>query len=318
MTDDIIDYKYLIKTQSADPSQKFIFLFLYIEKDAYLSWLETHNRRPETIRSYRAQLDAIQPYVLNTLGWFRFDEIGTDEIMALMESLTVSERSKKDYLDTFGRLVQFVTGKNPVKEAQILWNNSEPMRRVFIDNEDWPKIKAAAKSTTDKVILGLGAYLGMRREEMVRIRMDDLDDPLNPSIIRIHGKGHGKDGAESLKEIPAPLKVILKRYLQERAALRLDHDLFLIRTDGRQKGKIMNGRSIRFAVDRMTERSGVKFTPHSLRRLYATTMWEASGHDLETTRRATRHKSVDVLMNCYIQPNPERLKKAQDRLCEML
>ena len=323
MTLESISNKYLMDTHREldfvpEREGKIIFLFFFSERDAYLSWLRTHNRREETIHTYRAQLNALEPYILDQLGYFRFDEIGPDEIFALIDSLGVCERSKKDYIDTFGRLVHFVTGKNPVKEAEILWNDTDPTHRIFIDNEDWPIIKAAARSSTDKLILALGAYLGLRREEMVRIKLSDFDDLERLSALTIHGKGHGKDGHVVVKAIPAPVRVALKRYLKDRERLKPETDKLLIRIDGKQPGKIMNGRSIRFAVDRMVQRSGIKFTPHSLRRLYATTMWEASNYDIEVTRRATRHKSVDVLMECYIKPNEKKQKIAEEKLCQML
>ena len=323
MTLDSISSKYLIDTHREldfipEREGKIIFLFFFSERDAYLSWLKTHNRREETINTYRAQLNALEPYILDLLGFFRFDEIGPDEICALIDCLGVCERSKKDYINTFGRLVHFVTGRNPVKEAEILWNDTDPTHRIFIENEDWPIIKAAARSSTDKLILALGAYLGLRREEMVRIKLSDIDDLQSLRRLTIHGKGHGKDGHVVVKDIPAPVRVALKRYLKDRERFDPETDQLLIRVDGKQPGRVMNGRSIRFAVDRMVERSGVKFTPHSLRRLYATTMWEASDYDLEVTRTATRHKSVDVLMECYIRANPKKQKTAEEKLCQMI
>lgn len=300
-----------------DNGEKKIIRFHWTqERTRYLSWLESHNRRSETVLTYRRQLDAIAPNVMDVLGWFPFEEIGEDELYALLDSFRgVCGLTKKAYIETFGRLIQFVTGSNPVKQAEILWDDIEPTHRVFIDSEDWPRIKAAARSSTDRVILFLGAYMGLRREEMVRIRTSDIVDGRQ---LVIHGKGHGKEGRIVVKEIPEPVRVVLKVYLKERESLHLDCDQLLVRVDGRQPGKVMTGASIRHAVDGMSERAGVKFTPHSLRRLYATTMWEASGKDLAVTKAATRHVSSDVLMNCYIRASPDREREAVDRLVEIL
>lgn len=320
MSNELVDYAYIKSSLEElkavkEPTGKIIFLFFSREKDNYIQWLSSHNRREMTAHAYGNQLNAMAPYVLDTLGWFRFDEIGEDELYALMDSFTgICGRTKKTYLETFGRFVYFVTGSNPVTKAQILWDDCEPTHRIFIDSEDWPKIKASARSSTDRLILFLGAYMGLRREEMVRIRLADIDG----NYLTIHGKGHGKDGKVAVKEMPEPVRVALKVYMKDRERFKPETDQLLIRIDGKQKGKVMNGRSIRFAVDKMVERSGVKFTPHSLRRLYATTMWEATGHDLSKTKLATRHVSADVLMNCYINPNPAGEREAVDRMLTMI
>lgn len=315
-----IDYQYLTESYESlksypEPQGKIIFFYFFSERDNYIEWVRTHNRRPETVNNYRKQLNIIAPVVMDNIGSLRFDEIGEEEIYLLMESLEgICGNSRKTYLETFGRLCCFVTGSNPVTKAQILWDDCTPTHRTFIDSDDWPRIKSSARSSTDRLILFLGAYMGLRREEMVRIRLSDIDG----DYLVIHGKGHGKDGEVERKQMPEPVKVALKIYLRERDVLHPDTDQLLIRIDGKQKGKIMNGRSIRFAVDRMVKRCGIKFTPHSLRRLYATSMWEATGKDLALTKRATRHKSADVLLDCYINANPKKEQEAVDRLVRML
>jgi integrase len=252
---------------------------------------------------------------MQTVGSLRFDEIGEDEVYTLIDALDgVCERTRKTYITTFGRLCAFVTGTNPVNRAQVIWGDCEPTHRIFIDSEDWPRIKDAARSSTDRLILYLGAYMGLRREEMVRIKMQDIDG----DYLMIHGKGHGQDGSVVRKQMPQPVRTALRVYLGQRQELHPETDQLLIRIDGRQPGRIMDGRSIRFAVDKMVERSGVKFTPHSLRRLYATTMWEATGKDLVLTKTATRHASADVLMDCYINANPAGEREAVDRMLQMI
>lgn len=321
MTDNIIDNLYLKDTYEnmdfePEPAGKIIFLFFSPEKDAYIRWLRTHNRRTATADTYKAQLNAMMPVVLDTLGYFRFDEIGEDEIYALIEAFhgRICGRSIKTYIETFGRLIYFVTGSNPVKRSQILWDDCEPTNCVFINEEDWPRIKASAKSITDRLILALGAYLALRREEMVRIRMQDIQWP----NIVIHGKGHGPEGKVILRPIPEPLRVILKQYITERERLHPNTDQLLIRIDGKRKGKAMTGSSVRYACDQMVKRCGIKFTPHSLRRLHGTTIWETSGHDLSISMQSTRHESADVFLNCYVKRNPKKVQEAVDKLCGIL
>ena len=310
-----IQLEYKRPEYEAVDSQKKIFFIFFTAVDEYIAWLEMHNRRPRTVQSNKGCLLSMSKRVLDTLGDYTFDQIGEQEVNDLLQSFDgLSESTKKAYLETFGRLAAFVTGVNPVANAGLMWNKIEPTHRIFISAEDWPKIKASAKSTTDKLILGLGAYMGLRREEMIRIRLTDIMG----NVLLIQGKGHGIDGKVTAKEIPIPVLQYLNDYLADRAKINPPHDQLLIRIDGKCPGKRMDGRSIRFACDMMGKRCGGYFTPHSLRRLYATTMYEATGYDIAQTKIATRHVSADVLLNCYINVNPARQKEAVDRMLQII
>lgn len=297
-----------------DDSKKIFFIF-FTEVEAYAQWLQDHGRRPTTVQSNKGCLISMSKRIIDTLGQCTFDDIKEDEVNLLLRSFDgLAESTKKAYIETFGRLVAYETGINPVANTRILWNDIQPKNRIFISGSDWPKIKQSAVSATDKLILGFGAYMGLRREEMVRIKMSDISG----NMLYIRGKGHGSDGKITPKEIPMPVLTYLNDYLRERNRINPKHDQLLVRIDGKYPGKKMDGRSIRFACDTMGKRCGVYFTPHSLRRLYATTMYEATGKDIVQTKIATRHVSTDVLMNCYIYANPARQKEAVDRMLEMI
>ena len=106
--------------------------------------------------------------------------------------------------------------------------------------------------------------------------------------------------------------------MADRRKVGATSEQLLVRIDGRYPGKEMNGDSIKYSCKEMSKRSGVPFTPHSLRRLYATTMYEATGHDIVQTKMATRHVSADVLMNHYINVNPSKEHEAIDRMLQMI
>lgn len=294
--------------------KKIFFIFFFSEKEKYLLWLEDHGRRPETIRTYSDQLDSIRGYVVAVMGSKSFNEIDEDDIYMLLASLTgVCETTKKLYMATFGRFVEFVTGINIVKRCKLLWNNCDATSRRFIRREDWPKIQASARSTSDKLILYLGAYMGLRRAEMARIRLCDLDG----DYLIISGKGHG-EGRKVRKYIPQPVQDAIREYMVDRRSVAPSNDTLLIVLNGVYRGRAMTANSVCCAVRAMKRRSGIDFTPHSLRRLYATSMWEATGKDVAKTKSATRHISTDVLMNRYIIVDPESERDSVDNLLKII
>jgi len=315
MSTEAIDCEYIIGVQTGHSlNTKKIFFIFFTEKERYESWLRDHGRRPETINAYDHQLNSIWTNVVKVMGDKTFDEIGEDEVFALLDSFKgVCENTKRTYLTEFGRFVEFVTGKNPVKECHILWNDSSVKNRKFIALEDWPRIKASARTSSDRLILYLGAYMGLRRAEITRIRLGDIDG----DYLIIRGKGHG-DGKMDRKFMPEPVQEALRDYLKDRRKVKPTNDNLLVMLNGPFRGKAMVGRNVGYYIEKMRQRSGVDFTPHSLRRLYATTMWEATGRDLAKTKQATRHVSTDILMNCYINVNPNSERAAVDNLLKMI
>lgn len=294
--------------------EKNIFYFFFSEKEKYLLWLEGHGRQPETIKTYSDQLDSIRGYVVAVMGSKCFNEIDEDDIFMLLASLTgVCETTRKLYIETFGRFVEFVTGINVVKKCKLLWNKCDATSRRFIRREDWPKIQASARSTSDKLILYLGAYMGLRRAEIARIRLGDIDG----DYLIIRGKGHG-DGSIVRKYIPKPVQDAIREYMVDRRSVAPSNDTLLVILSGVYRGRAMTAKSVCGAVREMKRRTGIDFTPHSLRRLYATSMWEATGKDVAKTKSATRHISTDVLMNRYINVDPESERDSVDNLLKII
>lgn len=240
---------------------------------AYLDHLSTHNRRPETVKSYAAQLRAIYPAVVQTIGYLEWSEIGENDVHALLDALTVSEHSRRMYLDAFGRLVQFHTGRNPVKEADILWDEVS-INRKWISDDGWQRLKVSAKDPLELLILYFGAYMGLRRAEMVRIRLGDVDGP----YLTVHGKGHGKDGKVVRMQMPEPVQSVLRQYLMARSQISTTSEQLLIRIVGKQRGKELTGDSIRYACKQMGNVQAWT-SPHIPYVVYA-------------SRRLTRHRAT--------------------------
>jgi integrase len=84
----------------------------------------------------------------------------------------------------------------------------------------------------------------------------------------------------------------------------------------RRIGFPVNPMDISNMVLRLKQRSGVNFTCHSLRRLFATTVNSVA--DLETLRQLMRHSSIEVTFKCYLNARPEVKNKALDEANEVL
>ena len=312
MTKDNIETAYLKNVY--EYADKNIFLFFFSASNAFIEYLGERNRKESTLDNTRTHLNAICDYVFMIVGKKTFAEVDEKDIYRIIGAMTgLHPHTKRTYIETFGRLLKFSTGVNIVTEMDILWSDCDT-RRIFIQTEDWPRIKKKIESPTERLAIYLGAFMGLRASEMCRIQLTDIQ---GDSLI-IHGKGHGKDGKIAIMQIPEPVTEAIIEYMNYRSKLHLESSQLLVQTEVPWRGRPMNRSSINKICNNISDRSGVKFTPHSLRRLFATTMYEITGHDIETTMKLTRHEDSATLLKCYVEPSNSKKRTAMDRISTVL
>jgi len=114
------------------------------------------------------------------------------------------------------------------------------------------------------------------------------------------------------REISQPVMDAIKMYIPYRQALI---DAYGDHSDGKllirrfkKRGFPMDRTIIEDYVVRLKRKSGVDFSCHSLRRLFATTLYGIT--DLETLRQLMRHASIDTTFKCYIYADPQKRHEA--------
>jgi integrase len=198
-------------------------------------------------------------------------------------------------------------GYDPFPDARIRFNG-ETVRRKFIFNDEWVELYRAA-DVTERLILGLGASMGLRRREIVSIELDDIKG--DKLYVKGKGAGTGKVEIMAMSEL---VRRDLGPYLEHRERVlseygdRSNGRLF-INERMRNVGRPMSVRALETVLDGLVKRSGVSFSPHCLRRFFATTMKDA-GVDLDTLRRMMRHSSIDTTLRCYIYADPRKMGAA--------
>lgn len=273
------------------------------DRTYFLSYLSVKGRKDSTIRTYGEALKSVHGTMMKIGMVKSIRSLTSDDVILLKESMDVSERSKKLYLIVVGRLQECFGYENAVKNADILWNHVEP-RRLFIRPEDF-KVMMASCDAREKVALMLGAYMGLRRSEMCSVKWSDLTG----NILTVHGKGHGASGKVAHLTVPRPLLMALDSWRMTCSA-SCDNILTC-------EGRPMSSSALGRLICRVAKRCDVVMTPHSLRRLFATTLYE-TGADLNTIRILMRHESVNTTVNCYINVNPVVKNNALDALCVAL
>ncbi len=244
-----------------------------------------------------------------TIGPKELEKIEPYDIRLLRNAMmqTYSEMSLKSMMYNFGLFLKFAVGTDACAEAGLRWNGLDP-ERVWITSGDW-KVLFDASSPLEKLVLALGGTMGLRRTEMVSIKLSDIMG----NVLRVEGKGTGSGKIVDM-EMSAPVRQCLSVYLEWRDDIvskcgdRSEGYLLLnpVRPD---LGKPLTPRLVQSIVEDLRKRTGVNWTAHSLRRLFCMTMVDA-GIDLDTTRRMMRHSSVETTITAYIKADPRKMHGA--------
>ncbi len=239
----------------------------------------------------------------------------TPEAVEYLRTLldTVSETTARLYIRHFGDFVEFLTGYNPVREARILWNpDGSLVKRKFIFRREWDRLISIAEDE-QRVILLLGALMGLRRAEIADLRLDDF----HGGTVTIHGKGHGAEGKVVTMAVPRPVADAISDYLPKRARILAvygdNSEGHLLVRGVQYPGEPMTPDTVGEIVYSLGKRAGVDLSTHSLRRLYATTLNDI-GTDMDSLRRMMRHEDVKTTMRCYLAPDPRRMSEAGEKL----
>ena len=284
--------------------------------EEYLEYLKSHGRAERTLRDYQNKLSEMEQAL--RAGGFPTDpgETGTEALLYMRRALHGKEDTVRQYLELWDRFIVWRTGQRVLPRLGLLWNRKQ-IRRTFISPEEYGRMMGSAREPWERIVLVLGGMMGCRRIEMLRLRTEDI---ANGEIL-LRGKGHG-DGLMETQPLTETTAAEIERYLawRNRQPGASADDRFLLIPN--KRGGFLGEKTMETLVPRivteLAERAGARATTHTLRRLFGTTIYNATDHDLATTSRLLRHASVKVTLDCYIEPNPDRERSALELMCQAL
>ena len=160
----------------------------------------------------------------------------------------------------------------------------------------------------DYIAVALLYVTGLRREELARVQLGDID--LKRSLIEVVGKGN--------KQRLVPIGEETSRELQEYLTAREEFQQFLGTADTHlllnRFGEALTVRSINRMIKAFGLSEGISMTPHTLRHSFATHLLENGadmilikeilGHaSLSTTQKYT-HVTAETMKRVYKQAHP--------------
>lgn len=169
---------------------------------------------------------------------------------------------------------------------------------------------SSAIGIRDAAIFALGAGCGLRRNEIATAKLADYD--ASDGVLYITGKGNKE------REVYPPPSVAdrLADWLSIRSGRGGDTIFCSVRRGGKVCGeKSLSADAVYKILSRRAKAAGIeKFTPHDLRRTFATRLLD-KGVDLITVKTAMGHSNVQTTQR-YDKRDSKRLKKIASLLDE--
>jgi len=248
--------------------------------------LKRKNYSPCTVRDY---LSTLKQFVL----WVDcpIEEVGSRKILSFIDHLLDRRLHPKTincYLDSVRSFYKYlkeeeeVDIENPVKSGYLL-RLPKPLPR-FLQDQEVGKLFKVIDNIRDRAIFYLMLRCGLRVEETVGLRLDDLDLRRGTVIVR---SGKGAKGRMVYVSTDAHSAVL--DYLRLRQAVR-SKALFLV-DKGALKGKPISVRGIQKRLELYARKAGLRVSCHELRHTMATQLLNA-GADLTVIQDLLGHSRV--------------------------
>ena len=268
------------------------------------------NRSDKTIAVYRTALAGTIRFLEDAGMHTDPQEIGEDEIMALVRDYPASENTVHHYISTLGQFLAW-TGNSIVRELGLLWNDAGHPNARWITPAEFGKIADRLQDPTDRIIIVLAAYAGMRRGEIAALMQADIF----ADRMVVTGKGHGK-GKQRIIPMTDKLRAEIGHYMTYRRRFVTDSAipaLVVAFPTGKAPAGI-SATTVGKRVAKVCERAGVDATPHSFRRYFATRIWDTMpDKDIKILQTLLGHSSPTVTSR-YIRTDAEAMAAAMSRI----
>ena len=249
-----------------------------------LEELQRHNYSKETIRLYLFAVKDFARHFRKSPDLLRQEHMREFQLYLLnkrkLTAQTVAGRI------TALRFFFLKVLRRPYQELDLVYPKLPDRLPTVLSEDEVAKLIKSASSAYHRVILTTLYATGMRRAELARLKVEDIDSQRMVIHVR-QGKG-GKDRDVTLS--PRLLEVLREYWKWRKPQVYLFPSLFRPRPD-----KPINSKTIWYAVREAARRAGIKkrITPHTLRHSWATHLLER-GTDLKTIQMLLGHVDLEA------------------------
>lgn len=248
----------------------------------YLRWCEeTFGERPSQL--YRANVLEYISYMRNIKGY------SPKTVNHHLSSL----RSYNDWLIESGQQTETVVVKNDFMKIQMQYASPSTVTKKEVEAFRQRLLESGCKR--DFAIVTLYAYTGIRRTELVNLKLDQVD--LIAKEIRVIGKGD----KQRLVYLNDKTVHALREYLKERKS---DSPYFFV---SRQSEKLAPSR-----INQIFNRYSNIITPKTLRHFFCGHALE-NGYSIHEVANQAGHSNVQTTL-IYANPTAQAMKDKANKL----
>lgn len=286
------------------------------EVGRFLDYLKWEKRRsPHTVEAYRRDMDAFFMYLQEAYTISDPREVTSVMVRGWVVRLIEEARApatiqrKISSIRALYRFLRLREGldRDPVRSVVLPRKGTRvpvfiPREQAAVWWEGLPEGHSPAEAR-DRLILALLYHTGMRRAELIGLRVGDID------MAGMRLKILGKRSKERMVPFSDRLAAEFRHYLALRATEEKDHpagDDWLFR---RKDGRPLDPRTVYTIVSRHLDALPQleKRSPHVLRHTFATHLSE-EGADIQAIRELLGHSSL-ASTQVYTHTRIERLKE---------
>lgn len=272
----------------------------------FLYWLKLGNHNGNAKKTPRNS--TCNTYLRDVFGFYRF-----------LESL-----EPENHLKVFVSRLVSVTNSIGVAHKEIQYSfqgflKEEEHKRKFISREEIETLLLACTNCRDQLLLLLLAETGFRIGELLGVNYTrDIDYSGHTIQVRFRDDNENRARAKYAEYRRAKISPdtfdFLLYYLSEYRNLLKDTEYLFIVIDGDSAGNPLSANTVYSMLKRLEKKTGIKATPHMLRRYFATQR-RNGGWDILLLSKALGHKHIKTTEQ-YIKVEDSELEQATDKFYE--
>ncbi len=283
------------KQKQDTPKQKLTDI---IDKVFYRE-MRLRKRSEKTIECYKKHINVFLHYFSGKdIGELEADEI-REYIYKLKENKQFSYQYQNQFINAIKRYYEFVYNREITSIELPRPRRTRQLPKV-INKEDIIKMINTSHNLKHKLILSLLYGCGLRRKELIELKIEDVD--LQSRTLLVHGKGDKYRMLPLGNNLVELLKEYIKSYLPKKYVFN------------GQNGDLYSEKSVGSIVKLHAQKAGIKnrITPHTLRHCFATHHLE-NGVDLRVVQILLGHQSSKTT-EIYTHVSRRDLKKIHNLL----
>jgi integrase/recombinase XerD len=269
----------------------------------FIDDLRIRNYAPRTIEAYVAGVARLAQHFGRSP-----DQLGAEDVRSFQLHLLERKVSWSLFNQTVCalRIFYHVTLQRPDIVTMIPYGKKPKTLPCVLSPEEVLRLVEAAPSGRDRTLLRTAYACGLRINELLHLRINDIDSARMVVIIR-----QGKGGKDRLVPLSSRLLDELRAYWRQ---YRPPTWLF----PGARPQHPMNASNVQRMCQRLVARAGLtkRATPHTLRHSFATHMLEA-GVDLLTLQAILGHGNLDTTAH-YLHIGTRRLQQLPSLLDRLM